>query len=67
MNSHKVLDLNGSIGPPSGQQADNRLSESFAAYNNVMSGAADQSNFKDSFKNPWTTIPRPMNRFIEIS
>lgn len=24
-------------------------------------------SFKESFKNPWTTIPRPMNRFTEIS
>lgn len=27
----------------------------------------NENHFKDSFKNPWTTIPRPMNRFAEIS
>ena len=33
-----------------------------------QSGAAGALNtsFKESFKNPWTTIPRPMNRFVEI-
>lgn len=26
------------------------------------------SNYKsESFKNPWTTIPRPMNRFMELN
>jgi hypothetical protein len=29
-------------------------------------GAALNTSFKESFKNPWTTIPRPMNRFTEI-
>ena len=29
-------------------------------------GAGLNTSFKESFKNPWTTIPRPMNRFVEI-
>jgi len=30
------------------------------------SNANLNTSFKESFKNPWTTIPRPMNRFTEI-
>lgn len=59
MSSHKLLDLNGSIGPPSGQQQPNETM-ALVEQNN-------QSSFKDTFKNPWTTIPRPMNHFAEIS
>jgi CRISPR/Cas system CMR subunit Cmr4 (Cas7 group RAMP superfamily) len=38
------------------------MTESFNGGNIVV-----DPNMKDSFKNPWTTIPRPMNRFSEIS
>ena len=61
------------MGPPSGLQNINinQQNESFAQYQNLV-GQGDnnpnnQSSFKESFKNPWTTIPRPMNRFAEIS
>ncbi|TNV82453.1 hypothetical protein FGO68_gene8416 [Halteria grandinella] len=41
------------MGPPSGVQG--------------TGGFGETAEFKESFKNPWTTIPRPMNRFTEIS
>ena len=50
-------DLNASIGPPSGQGPPFIGNESM-----------HNSNIKsESFKNPWTTIPRPMNKFMEIN
>mmetsp|Transcript_4267 Transcript_4267/g.3107 ORF Transcript_4267/g.3107 Transcript_4267/m.3107 type:complete len:93 (-) Transcript_4267:451-729(-) len=42
----KPMDLNGSMGPPSGDMGEYQ---------------------KGSFKNPWTAIPRPMNRFMEVN
>jgi hypothetical protein len=71
LTSGKLLDLQGSMGPPSGLQNINinqQNNESFAQYQNLVGqGENNQSSFKESFKNPWTTIPRPMNRFAEIS
>ena len=58
------------MGPPSGLQNPNNANESFAQYQNLVgqdNNPNNQSSFKESFKNPWTTIPRPMNRFAEIS
>jgi hypothetical protein len=40
------------------------MGESFIDPNGQTQGGG---GFKESFKNPWTTIPRPMNRFTEIS
>jgi len=31
-----------------------------------QSNAGLNTSFKESFKNPWTTIARPMNHFMEI-
>jgi len=45
------------MGPASGMPQ--AMNESF-----IQGG---ETNLKDSFKNPWTTIPRPMNRFAVIS
>ncbi len=73
LTSGKLVDLQGSMGPPSGLQNHN---ESFAQYQNLVgqpdnpnnpNNANNTTQFKESFKNPWTTIPRPMNRFAEIS
>jgi hypothetical protein len=49
-----------SMGPPSGMLNNNQLNESFNGDNN---------NFKpsESFKNPWTTVSRPMNGFIDVN
>lgn len=49
------MDLNSSIGPPSGVAQNN---------NEALMGSLGKN---DSFKNPWTTIPRPMNRFMELN
>ena len=44
--------MNASMGPPSGMD---------------RAPTDSQADYRDSFKNPWTTVPRPMNRFMDVN
>ena len=52
------------MGPPSGTQGGGQMNN----FNQTPGFDYHQHDFKpsDSFKNPWTTIPRPMNGFMDL-
>jgi hypothetical protein len=54
--------VNSSIGPPSGTLGNFNSND-----NSKIDSFNSSPNKQDSYKNPWTTVSRPMNGFIDIN